>query len=219
MTTRALTDSEVLLIEDTLRRRGKFRDVLLLLLGLDTGFRAGELLSIEWAQLLTPAGGVRTDLIVERAELKGGAGARRKVVRSRRVPLTERVRNAIADHLGTMPSMPTGPVFRSRVGSNHAISRELAHRNLKELARELGFDASRIGLHSTRKSFASRVHKAAQFDLIKTQRILGHCSPITTSKYLETTVDELDAVVMGLDNVPSSTLPAEAFPLRTSGSR
>ena len=219
MTTRPLTEMEAQLLQDTLRQRGKFRDVLLLLLGLDTGFRAGELLSIEWAQLLTPAGGVRTDLIVERAELKGGSGARRKVVRSRRVPLTDRVRNAVADYLGTMTSMPTGPVFRSRVGPNQAISREVAHRNLKKVALELGLEASRIGLHSTRKSFANRVHKAAGFDLIKTQRILGHASPITTSKYLETTTDELDAVVLGLDRAPSFPLSAEAFPLGSSGSR
>lgn len=188
-----------------LRSRGKHRDALFLLLAVDTGFRAGELLSLQWPQLLGPDGEVRSEVIVERARLKGGSGARCKTVRSRRVPLTERVRSAVTDYLGNLTSIPQGPVFRSRVGNGRPISRELAHRTLKRLALELGLPAARLGLHSTRKSFAARVHRAAQFDLVKTQRVMGHSSPLTTARYLETTQDELDAVVLSLDTPPVSS--------------
>jgi integrase len=206
MTTRALTDPELSQLLVTLRARGKYRDALFLLLGADTGFRASELLSIAWSQLLSPTGEVRPDVTVERAFLKGGAGARKKVVRSRRVPLTERVRAAVTDHLGARDSVPTGPVFKSRCGDDRAISREMAHRSLKRLARELGLETSRLAVHSLRKHFATRVHRAAHFDLVKTQRILNHSSPVTTAKYLETSQDELDAIILG-GEVPAATPP------------
>jgi len=76
------------------------------------------------------------------------------------------------------------------------------------LAREVGIDATRLGCHSTRKTFAVRAHRAAQFDLVKTQRIMGHSSPITTALYLQTSQDELDALVLGMDAAPAVAVPA-----------
>jgi len=199
MTTRALTDDEVRRLDAALFERRRYRDRLFLLLALGTGFRVSELLSIDWAQLLTPSGEIAHSATIERAQLKGGAGVRRKVIRSRRVPLTERVRGAVADYLSSLGTVPHGPVFRSRIGDNRPITRGQAHRQLKRLARELGFDAARVGCHSARKTFAVQIHRAAGFDLIKTQRILGHSSPLTTASYLDTCRDDLDALVLSLD--------------------
>jgi integrase len=147
-------------------------------------------------------------MTIERAQLKGGVGARRKTIRSRRVPLTERVRGAIADYLGSLAAMPQGPVFKSRIGDNRPITRGQAHRQLKCLARELGLDAARLGCHSARKTFALQVHRAAHFDLVKTQRVMGHSSPVTTARYLETNQDELDSLVLSLGTAPA---PAVRF--------
>ena len=208
MTTRALTDDEILLLESALIDRRRYRDRLFLLFALGTGFRVSEIVSIDWRQLLTPSGEVAREVIVERAMLKGGAGLRRKSVRSRRVPLTERVRGAIADYLGTFQAIPGGVVFKSRTGDDQAITRGQAYRLLKRLAREVGIDATRLGCHSTRKTFAVRAHRAAQFDLVKTQRILGHRSVSTTAKYIETCQDELDALVLGMDAAPAVAVPA-----------
>ncbi len=123
MTTRALTDSEITLLDEALVKRGRFRDRALLVMATDTGFRISELLSLTWPQLLSATGEIRQDVTIERAQLKGGAGPRRKVIRSRRVPLSERVRGAIADALGTYGSVPQGPVFKSRIGENRPITR------------------------------------------------------------------------------------------------
>jgi integrase len=124
MTTRALTNDEVLALESALLERRRYSDCLFLLLALGTGFWVSELLSLGWRQLPSPAGGVVRDVIIERAQLKGGVGARRKIVRSRRVPLTERVRGAIADYLGSLAAMPQGPVFKSRIAT---IRSSVAH--------------------------------------------------------------------------------------------
>ena len=208
MTTRALTDAEILLLESALIGRRRYRDRLFLLFAVGTGFRVSEMVSIDWRQLLTVSGEVAREVIVERAMLKGGAGQRRKSVRSRRVPLSERVRGAIADYLGTFQAIPGGVVFKSRSGDNQAITRGQAYRLMKRLAREVGIDATRLGCHSTRKTFAVRAHRAAQFDLVKTQRIMGHSSPITTALYVQTSQDELDALVLGMDSAPAVAVPA-----------
>ena len=106
--------------------------------------------------------------------------------------------------------MPQGPVFKSRIGDNQPITRGQAHRQLKRLARELGLDAARLGCHSARKTFALQVHRAANFDLVKTQRVMGHSSPVTTARYLETSRDELDSLVLSLDASPAPSLRAGA---------
>jgi integrase len=219
MTTRALTFDEVAALESALIARRRFRDRAFLVLAVNTGFRVSELLSIKWHQVLTPAGEVAREILIERAQLKGGAGKRRKVVRSRRVPLTERVRGALADLMGQLGTIPTGPVFRSRVGDGQPITRGQAHRWLKRLAREIGLDGGRIGTHSARKLFAVQVHRASGGDLIKTQRVLGHSSPITTGKYLETSQDELDALVLSLDVPPSPSTGLAPTPFPALPSR
>jgi integrase len=207
MTTRALTDSEADCLDRALLERHRHRDRLFLALALGTGFRVSELLSVDWGQLLTPSGEIAREVVIERAQLKGGSGARRKGVRSRRVPLNERVKGAVADFLASLGAIPHGPVFKSRIGVDRSITRGQAHRMLKGLASDVGLNAERIGCHSTRKAFALQVHRAAKFDLLKTQRILGHKSPLTTALYLETSQDELDSIVLGLGASPAGASP------------
>jgi len=61
-----------------------------------------------------------------------------------------------------------------------------------------GIDATRVSTHSLRKTFARRIYVASGHDLITTQRLMGHTSPLTTSRYLETNSDELDRLVLTL---------------------
>jgi len=42
------------------------------------------------------------------------------------------------------------------------------------------------------------VYDASQHDLIRTQRIVGHSSPVVTARYLESTQSELDELVLSL---------------------
>ena len=119
------------------------------------------------------------------------------------MPLTDRVRGAVADLLGSLGAMPQGPVFRSRVGEGRAITRVQAHRLLKGLAQELGLDCERLALHSARKTFALSIWRRSGFNLVQVQRILGHSSPLVSALYLDTSRDELDALVLGQNQVPA----------------
>ena len=205
MTTRALTASEILLLTQTLELRRRHRDRLFLLLAVTTGFRVSELLTLRFSQLLTPTSQVAKEITVARRSMKGGHGPRAKVVRSRRVPLNETARAAVETYLATLPVPPTGEtfVFLSRKGDNRPISRCQAHSLMKTLAREVGLDASRVGCHSTRKTYARGLYEASGHDLIKTQRLMGHTNPMTTARYLDTNEAELDTLVLGFNPLSS----------------
>lgn len=69
---------------------------------------------------------------------------------------------------------------------------------LKDACRACGIDAARISTHSLRKTFVRAVYDASGHDLIVTQRVVGHSSPVVTAHYLESTESELDALVLGL---------------------
>jgi len=47
-------------------------------------------------------------------------------------------------------------------------------------------------------TFARRVYEASGHDLIRTQRALGHSSPVTTARYLETDADALDRLILDI---------------------
>jgi integrase len=212
MTTRAFTREEISALDQFLAVRGRQRERLFIILAASTGFRAAELLTLTIGQLLGPQGEVALEISIARKCLKGGRGVHAKGIRSRRIPLGARARAAIADYLASMKVHPTGDtfVFRSRNGTNEPIRRCQAHHLLKGIAREAGLDAARLGCHSARKSFARMVHAAGGNDLVKTQRLLAHASPVTTAKYLETTEAELDAVVLGADPFCSAKPAAPA---------
>lgn len=207
MPARPFSPSEVDCIATTLAAAGNYRDRLLLLLGANVGFRISELLSLTVGQLLTSAGEIAREVTIARARLKGGRGVHRRAVRSRRVVLNEPARSAVADYLASLGRMPAAGefLFLSREGGNRPISRNQAHRVLLQACRASGVDPTRVSTHTLRKSFARAVFEATGHDLLRTQRIVGHSSPLVTARYLESTQAELDDVVLGLQVAASPT--------------
>jgi len=173
---------------------------MLLLLGANTGFRISEFLSLRLGQVINSTGEVAHELSVERRSLKGGKGAMRRAVKSRSVRLNTEARAAIADYLASLGRVPTAdePLFRSREGAGAPITRSQAHRLLKGAAELAGVDISRVSTHSLRKTFVAAIYAASGHDLVRTQRAVGHRSPLTTSAYLESTQSELDELVLSL---------------------
>lgn len=205
MTTRALTPAEISRLFSALLELNRHRDRLFLLLAVTTGFRVSELLTLRFSQLLNTQGQVAKKVTITRRLMKGGHGVHAKSVRSRRVPLSETARTAVTDHLATLAALPTGDtfVFRSRKGLNRPITRWQAYSIIKTLALSAGLDATRVGCHSTRKTYARGLYDASGHDLIKTQRLLGHANPMTTARYLDTCEAELDTLVLGFDPLAS----------------
>lgn len=196
-------------MEQAAFRRGHWRDRLFLLLATSTGFRVSELLTLTFAQILGDDGQPAREITISRRLLKGGRSGRAKAIRSRRVPLSECARKAIEEFTGNRTAVPAGDsfVFASRKGINRPVTRCHVNAMLKDLARDAGIDPARIGCHSTRRAFARGVYANSNHDVIACMRLLGHQSPTTTARYLESCTDDLDNLVLGFDPVASAARP------------
>lgn len=188
------------------------RDRLLLLLGLHSGFRIHELLSVRVGDVWKenrPA----TEITVARRQLKGGASANARRVRSRTTPLHPAVQAAIRTYVqerfAAEPVRADEFLFKSRKGPNTAITPRHAWRIIKEAARAAGFP-DRVATHSMRKTFARAIYDRSGHDLILTQRALDHRSVVTTSRYLESAADDVAAAILGIGDAMPVWPPTRA---------
>lgn len=167
------------------------RDRLLLVLGVTTGFRVSELLSVSIGDVWRRGRPVQK-IRVARASMKG----RRQ---SRAVALAPFVRPFLADWLGQLallgPLELESPLFTSRKGTGRAISRVQAYRILSSAFLDADVDLPCNGTHTMRKTYAATVYEAMDHNIFKLQRALGHASPASTVAYLSFDETELDEVV------------------------
>jgi integrase len=180
---RALTDDEVVRVTQFLSNP---RDRLLFILGLKTGFRISELLSLRVSDVFRD--GVCHDRVkVLKRNVKGK-------VKSREVVLHPLVKEAVLLLIQSGIDL-SGYLFVSRVGDGKKLSRQMAHKMLKQAYGKAGVEGA-VATHSMRKSFASRVYKNLKFDLVATRDALGHSSVSTTTAYLDVNKDEIDEAVL-----------------------
>lgn len=198
MSARPFTEPEFLSLMSHFTGHGRTRDAALLALGCGTGFRIQELLAVTVCHVWQRET-VAAEITLARRDLKGGQGAYRRTVRSRRVPLGEGVRKALAAHLVVIGvDDPAHPLFGTSRSNGTGMDRSQAFRTLVNACAACGIDAARISTHSMRKTFARRVYEASGHDLIRTQRALGHSSPVTTARYLETDSAALDRLILDI---------------------
>jgi integrase len=198
MSARPFTDSEFSALSSHFAASGNTRNLLLLKLGCSTGYRISELLALRVRDVWTGTE-VAHEITIARRNLKGGRGAYHRSVRGRRVPLAEPVRDAVREHLikiGT--DNPDRALFSTTQAQGEPMNRSAVYRVLTEACRRSGIDTTRISTHSLRKTFVGRIYKASNHDLIATQRIVGHTSPATTARYLETDSAQLDALMLSV---------------------
>ncbi len=181
------------------------RDQALFILGMNTGFRITELLSLNVAQVWDD-GNVRANVRITRAKMKNGRGHRRRSVTSRVVPLNGAASAILRPYLfarfGSGGALPHEPLFPSRKRGMR-LSRWRANTIVHEVIRAAGFDdQDAYGTHSLRKRFANRIYQATKFDINLTRYVMGHCNVSTTIAYLS--VNEADAVaaVMRIGQLP-----------------
>jgi integrase len=183
---RALTDSE---IEGMKRTLLDARDRALFVLGLKTGFRVSELLSLKVRDVMR-YGAVLDAVSVERKHMK-------RKISGRTVRLNNDAKSAISELIQTDRLEETDYLFKSRKGKNRPITRVQAWRIIKESANALEL-TGKIGTHSMRKTFASKVYDILGKDLVKTQKALGHKSINSTVSYLSFRQEEIDDAVLAV---------------------
>ena len=176
------------------------RDRLFFQLGVNTGLRVSSLLSLRWSQLMQ---GCETVAILEvpRRFLKNGRGVHRKKITSRRIPLNSAAAAAVKEwafaRFGSGPVDPEAPVFTSRKRWPGTLGRKQAYTIIRAAAERAGLKKG-VSPHSARRAFAGDIYFATGKDLLATQSLLGHASPLTTALYLKPKEEDLFNVVRNL---------------------
>jgi integrase len=188
---RALTEAEVALVQRSFGGTYAARDKALFLLGVKSGFRISELLSLRVADV-QPHSQIADQVTVRRRHMK----TQRE---GRTVPLHPDAKAALAAWLLQLRRLrdvtPQTYVFQSRKGVNRPITKVQAWRILHEavVANEL---TGTLGTHAMRKTFAHRVYEKLGRDLVKTQKALGHANINSTVSYLSCADEEIHAAIL-----------------------
>lgn len=178
---RNLTNAEIELFLNNLERQ---RDRTLFVLGIKTGFRITELLSIKIKDVY------QFHKIVDRVKVT--RNHTKGKLSSREVILHPTAKLEIVKLLSEFKTLDQDfYLFRSRKGENKPIGRIQAHTILKEIVNKLRLQGP-IATHSMRKSFADRVYTNYKFDLRKTQLALGHTDINNTIKYINPDQKDID---------------------------
>jgi integrase len=188
---RPLTDEEVMLVQQSFGGVYAARDKALFLLGVKSGFRISELLSLQVGDV-AQHGRLVDRVTVQRRHMKNKT-------EGRTVLLHPEAKAALATWLLSLRQTPGCTaqtfVFRSRKGGNRPISTVQAWRILHEAVttNEL---TGKVGTHAMRKTFANRVYHQLNRDLVKTQRAMGHKNINSTVAYLSFVEAEIDAAIL-----------------------
>ena len=178
--TRPLNNNEIRLVSACFDGTYEVRNRGLFMLGVSTGGRISELLSLSIGEVWQNEQPV-SDLLFDKSIVKGGEV-------SRAVPVNTDGRNAITDIIGWHADRYQNtdadrPLFPSRNGRGaKPMSRRTAHDVLKTAFIAAGLNGH-LATHSLRKSFAQRLYEKTN-DIFAVQEMLGHRNVATTQKYL-----------------------------------
>ena len=178
--TRPLNNKEIRLVSTCFNGTFEARNRGLFMLGVSTGGRISELLSLQIRDVYQNGKPV-TDLLFNKSIVKGGEV-------SRAVPVNSDGRRAIEDLIAWhgeryQNTEKRRPLFPSRNGQGQQpMSRRTAHDVLKVAFEAAGLNGH-LATHSLRKSFAQRLYDKTG-DIFAVQEMLGHKSVSTTQKYL-----------------------------------
>jgi integrase len=187
---RPLRPEEVVAVTESFGGRYQWRDRALFLVGLYTGFRITELLSLRWHDCHRH-GQVTASLTIARRHIK-------QKQHGRTVALHPHARAALAHwYHDAQPASDTLYVFRSRKGHNQPLTRQSAWQILMDAYTACGM-TGRLGTHSLRKTFATVIHEQLGRDLYRTQQALGHVNIGSTILYLPVAEDEIQQAIVSV---------------------
>jgi integrase len=194
---RPLTAAEVRVVLQSFGGRYARRDRALFLLGVKSGFRITELLSLRVGDVLQH-GQLVDRVTVARRHMKQGR-------EGRSVVLHPEAKAALAAWLQAgAPLSPDTYVFRSRKGGNRPIGRRQALRLLREAYATNGLTGP-LGTHAMRKTFANQVYRhltqrraagEAVDPFRLTSKALGHRNLNSTDAYLSFLEADIEQAIL-----------------------
>jgi len=181
---RPLTELEV--SEALHALKGDMRAVALFILGIRTGYRISELLSLKVRDVMQ-FGRIVDKIVIKPAGMKGKKDPRSVAVHPDAKEILQKL-------IESEQLTDKCYLFKSSRGHNRPLSRCQAWRILKNAYNSAELSGP-LATHTMRKTFAERVHSTFR-DIFKTQRALGHKNLDSTASYLSFDEKELDEVIL-----------------------
>lgn len=167
-------------IKKVLRQQSN-RDFLLFVLGINTGLRISDLLSLRVRDVWD---GDKCREFLYIPDSKSGEA----------YYLNAKVQRALENYLSQSPLTDEDYLFKSKK-NNYSITRQQAYRIINNAAREAGI-AGKIGTHTLRKTFGYHAYrKGVAIGFL--MKIFHHHSPAETLKYIG--IDENDKELVRVD--------------------
>jgi len=177
-------EKDIAAIKDLLKESP--RDYALFTVGINTGLRSEDLLSLKFGDILTPKGSVRTRRFI--GETKTG--------KAWQIVFTPRTQAALA---GVCPVDgdvdPEAYLFASRKGGRLTI--QGLHQLVNKWTHSAGIKGN-FGTNTLRKTFAYHILKQG-LNINTLMRRLNHASPSVTLRYAGIEKDEIAKVVLKLN--------------------
>ena len=147
------------------------RNLLLFLLGINTGLRVSDLLTLKVRDIK----GKESVQIVEK-----------KTKKIKKFPIPQNIKSFVNEYVDRKPLCKQ--LFKSQK-SNKPISRVQAYRIINKACKKIGLEHS--GTHTLRKTFGYHFYKQTK-DIAMLQKILNHSSQDITLRYIGVTQEIID---------------------------
>ena len=176
------------LLTQQLERDGNWKFCILITIGMTTGLRISDILSLHWNDLMNR----------EHLEI-----TEKKTKKYRKIPINPQLRETIQRISKRVQGLDiNGFIFLNRWGTK-PITSQYVHWKLKELVKKYSVckDVQKIKSHSLRKSFGRRVWEnsgRSERGLIMLNEIFNHSNIRTTKIYLGIREKELFDVYQNL---------------------
>jgi integrase len=171
------------------------RNACFITVGIYTGFRISEILSLRVKQIYAPNGKIQPTISVEAKNMKAKKG--RSVDVS---PILHGVLKIYWKHLQDIKKTnPNDYIFYSQKPlsdgtTNHPIKMRQAYYIITETCDELGI-LGKIGTHSLRKTYAKNSLRLAEGDIHLLQKLMGHAKIDSTMHYIEVHAEKLHDIM------------------------
>lgn len=173
---RNLTDAEI----QALTRALSIRDRALFILGLRTGFRINEILSLDVRDVLNSDSSMKNSVSVPKRNMKGQ-------VQGRTVPMHPEAAATIQEYLQAVPPIDLSvPLFRT--GKKRRMEYTTFLKLLKGACSRAQVNTDRVATHSLRKTYIEKVKQVCNSDPFKMMVLTGHKSISSLQNYIQ--VDE-----------------------------
>lgn len=169
--------SKVLDIQDYLKYKS-YRNYVLFLLGVTTGYRAGDLVKLKVRDIKEALR--RKEFTIYEGKKMNSKNIREKNRRPRTVELIPELAKILKEYIKDKKDYEY--IFPSRKGTNKPIGVQAVSNILKEAGNYFGlYD---ITAHSMRKTYAYKIYIESDKDIVAVKELLGHRSIEETKLYI-----------------------------------